>query len=95
MVERLVGSHFHWLFLASLSEIVSARSMLFVLTVVEGPLIARMPIYSDPTSRVTVAPLAARKVDPVVQCGISVLRICFLLIGTLGVALILQKCQIL
>ena len=26
--------------------------MLFVLTVVEGPLIARMPIYSDPTSGV-------------------------------------------
>ena len=33
MVERLVGFHFHWLFLASLSEIVAARSMLFPLTV--------------------------------------------------------------
>ena len=29
-VERLVGSYFHWLFLASLSEIVSAWFVTFV-----------------------------------------------------------------
>ena len=44
-VECLVGFHFHWLFLASLSEIVSAWFVTFVSSVVEGPLCARLPIY--------------------------------------------------
>ena len=44
-VECLVGFHFHWLFLASLSEIVSAWFVTFVSSVVEVPLCARSPIY--------------------------------------------------
>ena len=52
MVERLVGSHFHWLFLASLSQIVSARSMDFPLRVGEGPLAVQFPLFPDPTSGV-------------------------------------------
>ena len=51
-VERLVGSHFHWLFLASHSQIVSARSMDFPLRVGEGSLAVQLPLFPDPTSRV-------------------------------------------
>ena len=44
-VERLVGSRFHRLFLASLSEIVPAWFVTFASSVVEVPLCARLPIY--------------------------------------------------
>ena len=65
-VERLVGFHFHRLFLASLSEIVPAWFVTFVSSVVEVPLCARQLIIPDPTSAFTVAPLVARKVERLV-----------------------------
>ena len=41
MVERLVGFHFHWLFLASLSEIVAGTVDALSIDGVEGPLNVR------------------------------------------------------
>ena len=40
-VERLVGFHFHWLFLASLSEIVAGTVDALSIDGVEGPLNVR------------------------------------------------------
>ena len=43
-LERIVGFHFHWLFLVSLSEIVATLSMRFLSRVGEGPSVVRIPI---------------------------------------------------
>ena len=66
VVERLVGSHFHWLFLASLSEIVPAGFVTFVSQWWRVHCARGSPLYPDPTSAFTVAPLVARKVERLV-----------------------------
>jgi len=43
-LERFVGSIFSWLFLASLSQIISAWLVPFVFSVVEDPLCVRSPL---------------------------------------------------
>ena len=74
-VECLVGSHFHWLFLASLSEIVPARFVTFVSSVVEVPLSARQLIISDPTSAFRLRRLVADSLERLVQCDFHSLNV--------------------
>ena len=52
-VQRLVGSHFHWLFLASLSEIVPAGFVTFVFQWWRVRCARSSPLLFDPTSAFT------------------------------------------
>ena len=59
MVERLVGFHFHRLFLASLSEIVSAWFVTIVSLCGRSIVRAVANIFPDPTSAFTLGALCA------------------------------------
>ena len=52
-VERLVGIYVLAVHALDLSEIVAARSMLFLLRVGEGPLVVQLPLFPDPMSAFT------------------------------------------